>query len=250
MNQTKPSVIIVLSMLACLAVSCTAEVTLTANPTNEFETIVANAVEQTLTPPIQPTETDYPTPTDTSEPPTLTMTPAPEETWDRYEFPDAGFALSLPSGWLEYTDHGLENVFFYAFELVEGFEMYEGGEDVGGMPVDIQVQTMPTGTVFNSLDSLARIRAQNLNEQLESGQIQELISQERLTLPCGLAEQFTYRAYAIRADSDERVAAFLVEYMMVSGETLYWITMRTPIQRADEALPLFDEIAQTFQFTK
>jgi len=223
----------------------------------------------TLTP--SPTSTETPTPTNT---PTLTPLPTgavPSEAaiagWTRYDFLADGFSISLPNNWLPFnTDEetiqmlmdtaGGNNETLETFLNTQGAAIAIEGMKFIGIDSSPESLTGDFPTTMNILgvelpiafdiESLVNISVAQLGqifdllEPIES----ELVSIGKDKIEAGVLR---YKITQVNVLGKE-VQVYIHQYIFLDENFQYVLTFNASVATIETNQPIFEEIAQTFEF--
>ncbi|GAB4579965.1 MAG: hypothetical protein Fur0022_27040 [Anaerolineales bacterium] len=251
-------------------------------PTVDNEATIAAAVQATqaaqptATPTPSPAPTQTPLPTETpppTEPPTLTPLPTGAVTaeaaiadWTRYDFWADGFSISLPNFWQPITTDQatMDNIMNAAGENNANIQAMFSSEYMQAL-VSQGIKLMALDTSRESLLSDAPTNFNLLSVELPInvdldtlidatlGQLEQMFSlsepleRERVTLGADQleAERLIYVVDQVNVIG-QPITARLVQYIILDGKMQYVLTFSSNAEELDAPLPIFDEIAQTF----
>lgn len=234
----------------------------------------------TDTPTLVPSPTDTPTPAPTETPlPTETPSLTPtlpslvtvelEDGWTRYELPQDGFACAFPPDWYrldddpETVDAIVEQVSgdkdqvrfliqsqltqFQLFSSLRLFTIYFPSEvtaDTRPVTGNIQVIEMPIEAELT--DEVAQMVATQLESLFN---LNNPIDYQRVTLQKANVEAVIFK-YSITSVSEQgqSVSPLVYQFMIIKGKFQYIITFGSDLENEATNIPIFNEIAQTFEF--
>jgi len=190
-----------------------------------------------------------------------------ENEWVLYELPQEGFALALPPEWLQITLNPatFEEALEIAGEQNPAIGKYLSSDSLRAL--------MASGLKFygmdTSLDALEAGFLANLNvlimdigfeapletyvalnlKQIEALATEGTVEHERVELANLDAEKLTYEMSQMSVTGDA-VQVTIVQYLALDGSTAYVVTMLAPTSLADDYVPTFEEIGQSFRLTE
>jgi hypothetical protein len=188
-----------------------------------------------------------------------------ENGWLRYELTDAGFAISLPPEWtpLDMNAETVDEMLSAAGENNPALDQFMSATAVRSMAaagikfmaLDTSVDSLSSNMVTNlnllqsdlpfeiSLDTYVEVNIEQIQEIMD---ISSEVSHERVELGGREAEFITYVAVLNDVYGQSQSTVFY-QYLMLEGSTQYVLTF-TNLEEFDEAnVPIFAEIAQSFE---
>jgi hypothetical protein len=236
-------------------------------------TIVASPTQTPGTPPPSPTATPRPTLTPTATPrptPIPTPTPAPLPAakggagWTNLKKPALGFQISLPPGWKDVsydsrtwqatmgalTESNPELTTLLSTFLAGGGVLY--GFDTATtristtLPTGVIVSRQPVGTI-RSLDLLTALV---LSMAGVADTVEQPVAHRRVALNAGVAEEITLRLTAKLPETGAPIELFQTHYLMLIDDTFHALSFTTTADEAQEMLPVFHRIAQSYTLAK
>lgn len=219
----------------CLLIGCSRSAPIATFPTPSFSP--APFVTASPTPPSSaPSTVQSPTPS---------LSPALKSGWVLIERPDDGFTVVIPGTWkaldLSASQYAPMRSYGFVFYALDPESSPATTRAPGSFSVAKKAVATPT-----TLDYLASVERQSLEAATDTV---KPVAIERVQLSFGEAVRMYYQKNMTRAGGQIETMVFL-QYEFLKDNDRYLFTFETVPTISEKYLPIFEEIARSFRFTK
>jgi hypothetical protein len=190
-----------------------------------------------------------------------------ENDWVLYELPQDGFAIALPPEWLQITldPETFEDALEIAGEQNPAIGKFLSSDTLRAlMASGLKFYGMDTSLDSLEFDFLANLNVLKIDigfeapldtyvalnlKQIETLATEGTIEHEGVELANLDAEKLTYEMSQMGVTGDT-VQVTIVQYLALDGSIAYVVTMIAPTALADDYVPTFEEIGQSFRLTE